>query len=99
MKTKTKQTTKTGMESQKWRSHGGFSVGSGKGRMGEKGTGNKKHKWQVQNRQGEVKNGIGNREVKELLCTAHGYELRRECWRVGGAGGGVIKGRRKLGKL
>ena len=33
-KTKTKQTTTTGTESQKWRSHGGLSVG---GRiMGEK---------------------------------------------------------------
>ena len=26
-KTKTKQTTRTGTESQKWRSHGGFSAG------------------------------------------------------------------------
>ena len=43
MKTKTKQTTRTGTESQKWRSHGGFSLGRGKGRMGEKDTGNKKH--------------------------------------------------------
>ena len=36
MKTKTKQTTRTGTESEKWRSHGGFSVVSGRGRMGEK---------------------------------------------------------------
>ena len=36
MKTKTKQTTRTGTESQKWRSHGGFSMRRGKGRMGEK---------------------------------------------------------------
>ena len=34
MKTKTKQTTRTGTESEKWRSHGGFSVGRGRGRMG-----------------------------------------------------------------
>ena len=40
----TKQTTKRGIESQKWRSHGGLSVGRGGGRMGGKGTGNK-HKW------------------------------------------------------
>ena len=34
---------------------------------------------------GEVKNSIGNREVKELICTTHGHELRgRECWRKGG---------------
>ena len=49
--------------------------------MGEKGTGSKKHNWQVQNRQGEVKNSIGNGETKELICTTHGLELRwRECW-------------------
>ena len=36
MKTKTKQTTRTGTESEKWTSHGGISVGSGKGGMGEK---------------------------------------------------------------
>ena len=34
--------------------------------------------------EGEVKNGIGNRELKELICTTHGHELRgAECWRVG----------------
>ena len=32
----TKQTTRTGRESQKWRSHGGLSVGKGRGRMREK---------------------------------------------------------------
>ena len=31
MKTKTKQTTRTGTESEKWTSHGGISVGRGKG--------------------------------------------------------------------
>ena len=35
-KTKTKQTTRTGTESEKWRSHGGFSVGQGKGGIGGK---------------------------------------------------------------
>ena len=47
-KTKTttnKQTTRTGPESQKWRSYGGLSAGRGKGENGGKGTGNKKHKW------------------------------------------------------
>ena len=29
----TKQTTRTGTESQKWRSYGGFSAGKGGGRM------------------------------------------------------------------
>ena len=42
-KTKTKQTIRTGTESGKWTSPGGFSVGRGKGGMG-KGTG-KKHNW------------------------------------------------------
>ena len=41
----TKQTTRTGIESEKWTSHGGISVGIGKGGMGGKGTGKKKHKW------------------------------------------------------
>ena len=31
----------------------------------EKGTGNKKHNWQAQNRQGEVKNNTRNGEAKE----------------------------------
>ena len=35
-KQKTKQTTRTGTESEKWTSHGGISVGRGKGRMEEK---------------------------------------------------------------
>ena len=44
-KTKTKQTTRTGIESQKWRSHGRLTAGRGHGENGGKGTGNKKHKW------------------------------------------------------
>ena len=32
----TKQTTRTGTEPQKWRTHGGLSVRRGTGRMGEK---------------------------------------------------------------
>ena len=43
MKTKIKQTTRTGTESEKWTSHGGISVGRGKGGIGRKGTGKKKH--------------------------------------------------------
>ena len=43
MKTKTKQTTRIGTESEKWTSHGGISLGRGKGGMGGKGTGKKKH--------------------------------------------------------
>ena len=69
----TQQTSRTGIESQKWRSHGGLSAGKGREENGGKGTGNKKHKSQVQNRQGEVKNSIGNGEAKELICTTHGH--------------------------
>ena len=43
VKRKTKQTTRIGTESQKWKSGGGLSVRSG--RKGEKDTGNKKHNW------------------------------------------------------
>ena len=69
----TQRTSRTGIESQKWRSHGGLSAGKGREENGGKGTGNKKHKSQVQNRQGKVKNSIGNREAKELICTTHGH--------------------------
>ena len=48
------------------------------GENGGKGTGNKKHKWQVENRQGEVKNSIGNVETKELICMTYGHELSEE---------------------
>ena len=41
----TKQTTRTGAESQKWRSHGRLSLGKGSEENRGKGTGNKKHKW------------------------------------------------------
>ena len=54
-----------------------YQQGGGGGRMGEKGRRNKKHNWQAKNRQGEVKNSIGNGEAKKLTCTAHGHELRR----------------------
>ena len=40
-----KQTSRTGTESQKWRSHGGLSAGEWEGERGVKGRGNKKHKW------------------------------------------------------
>ena len=53
----------------------------GEGRMGGKGTGNKDHNWQAQNRQGQVKNSIGNGEAKELTYTTDGRELGGNCWR------------------
>ena len=63
----------------------GYQWGRGE-ENGENGTGNKQHKWWVQNRQGEVKNSIGNGEAKELTCTTHGPELMG---RGMGLGGGV----------
>ena len=45
----------------------GYQWGVGEGNEG-KGTGNKQHKWWVQNRQCEVKNSIGNVEAKEFIC-------------------------------
>ena len=48
----TKQTTRSGTESQKWRSHGGLSVGKMRGKNGGKGTGNKKYKWGTKSTRG-----------------------------------------------
>ena len=72
----TKQTTTTRVESQKWRSHGGLSVGKWEGETAGKDTENKQHKWQVENRQGEVKNNTGNEAAKELICMTYGHELK-----------------------
>ena len=56
----------------------------GEGREQGKGTGVKKHNLQVENRQGDIKNSIGNGEAKELICMTHGHELRvGDCWREG----------------
>ena len=52
-----------------WKEIGGRS----KEEYGEKCTGNKKHNWCIENRQGEVKNNIGNGEAKELIYTTHGH--------------------------
>ena len=71
----------------------GYQRGEGGGN-GKKGTG-KKHKLQVQNRQQEVNNSIGNGEAKELICMTHGHELR---WGNDGERGATgqrrIKGRK-----
>ena len=48
-----------------------------------RGTGNKQHKWQVQNRQGNVKNSIRNVEAKKLTCMIHGHELSGMGMQVG----------------
>ena len=69
-----KLTTRTGTESQKQRSHG--ELPARREENGVKGTENKKHNWQVQKRQGKVKNSIGNGEAKEFICMTHGHEVR-----------------------
>ena len=50
--------------------------GEASGEKGGKGTGNNKHKWQEQNRQGSVKNSIGKGEAKELTHMTHGHEIK-----------------------
>ena len=65
----------------------GYQQG-GEGEDGRKGTGIKKDNWQVQNRQGGVKNGIGNGEAKELICMTHGHELMGELLEGRGVQGG-----------
>ena len=68
MKTKTKQTTRTGTESEKWTSHGRISAGRGRGGMGENVQGIRsiigRHKidW-------ERLRVIKETEVKEFICT------------------------------
>ena len=59
-----------------------------------KGTGNKKHKWSVQNRQVDVKNSIRMGEAKELTCTTYGQELRGHCWREVGTEQRRAKGKK-----
>ena len=54
------------------------------GERGGKGTENKQHRRQVENRQGESKNIVGNVEAKELTSMTHGHELQGE--NVGGKG-------------
>ena len=54
-----------------------------------KGTEKKQRKWQVENRQGEGKNSVGNVEAKELICMTHGHELQGGMWEGGGVQDGV----------
>ena len=48
----------------------GYQQGKAGGNGG-KGIGNKWHKWQVENRQEEVKNSIGKVEANELTYITH----------------------------
>ena len=74
-KTKTKQ-TRTGTESQKWRSHGGLSEEEWERERG----GKVQRRSSINGRQKidreGGKNTIGNGEAKELRCMTHGHELR-----------------------
>ena len=50
--------------------------------------------WYIQNRQGDVKNSIGNGITKEIICITHGHELREEFLEgMGVPGGGGQKGK------
>ena len=64
----------------------GCQQGSG---SGEEGTENKQHKWQVEYRQGEGKNSVGNVEAKELTSMTHGHELQGGMWEGGDRQDGV----------
>ena len=69
----------------------------GKREKVQKGTG-KKHKWQVKNIQGDVRNIIGNVEAKELICTFHVNELKGvNAGGRGVQGGGKYRGEKKMG--
>ena len=60
------------------------------GERGGKGTDNKQHKLQVENRQGEGKNSVENVEAKELISVTHGHELQGwGMWEGGGGQDGV----------
>ena len=78
--TKPKTKTKTNKQLEQEQNHRngdhmeGYQWGGG-GREKGKGTENKKHNWQVQNRQRGFKNSMGNGEAKELICMTHGHEL------------------------
>ena len=50
-------------------------MGGGKKKIGNKVQGIRSTDWQVQHRQGDVKNSRGNREAKELICMTHRHEL------------------------
>ena len=61
-----------------------YQWGGRVGRMRVKVQGIRSIWWQVQDRQGEVKNSTGNGEAKELICMTHGHELRSVGMLVGG---------------
>ena len=54
----------------------GYQLGEGREKMGREVQGIRSINWEVQNRQGDVKNRIGNGVAKELICMTHGHALR-----------------------
>ena len=70
-KKQTKNPSRTITELQVWRSFGGLSAGRRKGGNERKGGGIKKYKLVGTNRQGYVKNSIGNGVAKELTIVCH----------------------------
>ena len=64
----------------------GYQLG-GEGENGGKDAGISSTNWLVQNRQGDVKNSMGNGKAKELICMTHGHELT---W--GNDGGREVQG-------
>ena len=96
-----KQTKQTAEEKQNRRNGGhfkGYQLGGGRWRMWEKLQGLRSTNWQVQNRQGDDKNCMGNGEAKELVCMTHGHDLRGEIAGGNGVQGGGSKGG-KFGQL
>ena len=82
---KTKQTTKTETEAQKWRSHAGLSIGEWEGEREGKvqRISSIDDRWKIDRRKG--KNSVGNVEAKELISMTHEHELKWGMWE-GGAG-------------
>ena len=57
--------------------------------MGEKVEGIRSINGRHKNRQGDVKNSMGNGEAKELVCMTHGHELK---WQMLVGGGCMAEG-------
>ena len=64
-------------------------MGEWEGESEGKGTENKQHKWQLENRQREGKNSIGNVGAKELICMTQGHEQQGGMWEEEGVQDGV----------
>ena len=74
-KKQTKQTMRTGTESQIWRSFGGLSAGRGYGENGRKGRDYEVQVGRYKIERWDVKNSTENGVAKKLICMTHGHEL------------------------